>query len=116
MNPYVNQIIEKVKKRHSGEPEFIQCVEEVLRSLEVAVEKNPEYEKADLLGRIVEPERLISFRVVWTDDGGVTHTNTGYRCQFNGAIGPFKGRLRFHPSVYPGIIKFWALSRPSKTA
>ena len=106
MNAYIASVIETVKKKHGSEPEFVQTVEEVLSSLDPVVEAHPEYEQVDLLGRMVEPERMFTFRVVWTDDAGKTHTNIGYRCQFNGAIGPYKGGLRFQPNVYPGIIKF----------
>ena len=106
MNAYVTSVIEHVKKKYAHEPEFCQTVEEVLSSVAPMVDKHPEYEKADLLGRMVEPERMFTFRVVWMDDNGQWHTNTGYRCQFNGAIGPYKGCLRFQPNVYPGIIKF----------
>ena len=106
MNAYIESVIETVRKKHGNEPEFVQTVEEVLSSLDPVVEKHPEYEAADLLGRMVEPERMFTFRVVWTDDAGKPHTNIGYRCQFNGAIGPYKGGLRFQPNVYPGIIKF----------
>ena len=81
-------------------------MEEVFRSIEPVIEAHPEYEKCDLLGRLVEPERMFTFRVCWMDDAGQWHTNTGYRCQFNGALGPYKGGLRFQPNVYPGIIKF----------
>ena len=106
MNAYIESVIETVKKKHGSEPEFVQTVEEVLSSLDPVVSAHPEYEQVDLLGRMVEPERMFTFRVVWTDDAGKTHTNIGYRCQFNGAIGPYKGGLRFQPNVYPGIIKF----------
>ena len=106
MNAYVASVIENVKKKHGNEPEFVQTVEEVLTSIAPMIDKHPEYEKADLLNRIVEPERMFTFRVVWMDDNGNYHTNIGYRCQFNGAIGPYKGGLRFQPNVYPGIIKF----------
>lgn len=106
MNQYLASVIENVKVKHANEPEFVQTVEEVLSSLEPLVERHPEYEKYDLLNRIVEPERMFTFRVVWEDDNGKFHTNTGYRCQFNGAIGPYKGGLRFQKNVYPGIIKF----------
>ena len=106
MNAYVTSVIENVKKKYAHEPEFCQTVEEVLSSIAPMVDKHPEYEKADLLNRIVEPERMFTFRVVWMDDNGNYHTNTGYRCQFNGAIGPYKGGLRFQPNVYPGVIKF----------
>ena len=106
MNAYLASVLENVRTKHGNEPEFVQTVEEVLSSLEPVIEKHPEYEKADLLGRIVEPERMFTFRVVWMDDNGAYHTNIGYRCQFNGAIGPYKGGLRFQKNVYPGIIKF----------
>ena len=106
MNAYVSRVLETVKKRNANEPEFIQSVEEVLKSLEVVFDKHPEYEKAGLLERLVEPERMIVFRVPWVDDEGKVQVNRGFRCQFNGAIGPYKGGLRFHPSVYQGIIKF----------
>ena len=106
MNRYLSSVIEHVKARHGNEPEFVQTVEEVLTSLEPVIEKHPEYEKADLLTRMVEPERMFTFRVTWEDDNGNWHTNTGWRCQFNGAIGPYKGGLRFQSNVYPGIIKF----------
>ena len=106
MNAYIESVIESVKKKHGNEPEFVQTVEEVLSSLDPIISAHPEYEQVDLLGRMVEPERMFTFRVVWTDDAGKAHTNIGYRCQFNGAIGPYKGGLRFQPNVYSGIIKF----------
>ncbi|MFV0497116.1 MAG: NADP-specific glutamate dehydrogenase [Candidatus Fimivivens sp.] len=114
MNAYVESVIEKVKKKYHYEPEFVQCVEEVLSTLSPVVDAHPEYEQADLLGRMVEPERMISFRVTWVDDSGIARTNTGYRCQFNGAIGPYKGGLRFAPSVYSGIIKFLGFEQTFK--
>lgn len=113
---YLQSVIEYVKKKYPYEPEFCQTVEEVLTSVAPVVEAHPEYEKADLLTRMVEPERMFTFRVVWEDDNGVTHTNTGYRFQFNGAIGPYKGGLRFHPSVYQGIIKFLGFEQTFKNA
>ena len=116
MNAYLSSVIEYVKARHAGEPEFVQTVEEVLSSLEPVIEKHPEYEKADLLTRMVEPERMFTFRVVWEDDKGAFHTNIGYRCQFNGAIGPYKGGLRFQPNVYPGIIKFLGFEQVFKNS
>ncbi|QOR35045.1 NADP-specific glutamate dehydrogenase [Clostridium sp. 'deep sea'] len=103
---YVQQVLEKVKARNPHEPEFLQAVEEVLISLEPVIEQHPEYVEANLLERIVEPERQILFRVPWVDDEGNVQVNRGMRVQFNGAIGPYKGGLRFHPSVYVGIIKF----------
>ncbi len=106
MNAYIESVLENVKAKHGNEPEFVQTVEEVFASIEPVIDAHPEYEKADLLNRMVEPERMFTFRVVWMADDGQWHTNTGYRCQFNGAIGPYKGGLRFQPNVYPGIIKF----------
>jgi len=103
---YVERVLEQVRTKHAHEPEFIQAVTDVLTSLEPVIAKHPEYEKAALLERLVEPERQIVFRVPWIDDNGNVHVNTGYRVQFNSAIGPYKGGLRFHPSVYIGIIKF----------
>ena len=97
MNAYLERVIETVKQKHSNEPEFVQTVTEVFTSIAPVLDAHPEYEKFDLLGRMVEPERMFTFRVVWMDDSGNYHTNTGYRCQFNGAIGPYKGGLRFHP-------------------
>ncbi len=116
MNAYMASVLERVKTRYANEPEFVQTVEEVFSSLEFVIDAHPEYEKFDLLGRIVEPERMFTFRVVWTDDEGNTHTNTGYRCQFNGALGPYKGVLRFRPSVYPGEIKFLGFEQTFKNA
>ena len=106
MNKYLESVIENVRTKHANEPEFVQTVEEVFSSLDPVVERHPEYEKFDLLNRLVEPERQFTFRVVWQDDAGKYHTNTGYRFQFNGAIGPYKGGLRFQKNVYSGIIKF----------
>ena len=94
MNAYLSSVIAHVKERHANEPEFVQTVEEVLSSLEPVIEKHPEYEAADLLTRMVEPERMFTFRVCWMADDGKWHTNIGYRCQFNGAIGPYKGGLQ----------------------
>ena len=105
-NSYLKSVFEQVTKRNSNEPEFLQAVEEVFESLEPVIEKHPEYEKAGLMERITEPERVVSFRVPWVDDNGKVQVNRGYRVQFNSAIGPYKGGLRFHPSVYQGIIKF----------
>lgn len=106
MNAYVSKVLDSVRTKHASEPEFVQTVEEVLESLEPVIAAHPEYEKVDLIGRMVEPERMFTFRVVWMDDAGNWNTNLGYRVQFNGALGPYKGGLRFHPSVYPGIVKF----------
>ncbi|MDO4987554.1 MAG: NADP-specific glutamate dehydrogenase [Synergistes sp.] len=106
MNAYLEKVINDVRAKHGTEPEFVQTVEEVLSSLEPVIAKHPEYEKVDLLGRMVEPERMFTFRVVWCDDQGNWHTNRGWRCQFNGALGPYKGGLRFQKNVYEGIVKF----------
>lgn len=103
---YINNVIENVKKKNPNEPEFLQTVEEVLSSLGPVLEKHPEYIEENLLERFCEPERQIIFRVPWVDDNGKVQVNRGFRVQFNGAIGPYKGGLRFHPSVYIGIIKF----------
>lgn len=103
---YIQEVFENVKQRNSHEPEFLQAVEEVLNSLEPVLEKHPEWVDANILDRICEPERQIMFRVPWVDDAGNVQVNRGFRVQFNGAIGPYKGGLRFHPSVYLGIIKF----------
>ncbi len=103
---YIKQVFEEVSKRNSAEPEFLQAIEEVFESLEPVLAKHPEWVEANILGRIAEPERQIIFRVPWVDDQGKIQVNRGFRVQFNGAIGPYKGGLRFHPSVYLGIIKF----------
>ena len=106
MSNYVERCIELCKQKNPGEVEFHQTVEEVLSSLKPVIEKHPEYEEAALLERLTEPERGITFRVVWVDDNGKVQVKKGYRYQFNSAIGPYKGGLRFAPNVYPGIIKF----------
>ena len=103
---YVDSVIERVKAKNPNEPEFIQAVTEVLKSLEPVIESNPAYEKAGLLERIVEPERVVMFRVPWVADDGTVQVNRGFRVEFNSALGPYKGGLRLHPSVNLGIIKF----------
>ena len=103
---YLNELMDRVIKRNPGEPEFHQAVKEVLESLEPVVEQSPEYVNSGVLERLVEPERIIKFRVPWTTDDGKVMVNRGFRIQFNSAIGPYKGGIRFHPSVYEGIIKF----------
>ena len=105
-NEYLKRVYEGLEKRNANEPEFLQAVREVLESIQPVVEKHPEYEKAGLIERLVEPERIITFRVPWVDDAGKVQVNRGYRVQFNSAIGPYKGGLRFHPSVNQGILKF----------
>lgn len=106
MGKIVEQYIDIAKKRNPGEPEFHQTIEEVLTTLEPVLEKHPEYIEAGLIERLIEPERGISFRVTWVDDNGKVQVNRGYRYQFNSALGPYKGGLRFASNVYPGIIKF----------
>ncbi len=103
---YVSEQLEKVIAKNPAQPEFVQAVKEVLESLEPVIEANPQYEAAGILERITEPERQIMFRVPWVDDNGKVQVNRGFRIQFNSAIGPYKGGLRFHPSVNLGIIKF----------
>ena len=105
-NAYLNSVMDGLKSRNAHEPEFLQAVEEVLESLEPVVEADPRYEEQDIVGRMVEPERAILFRVPWVDDNGKVQVNRGYRVQFSSAIGPFKGGLRFHPTVNLSVIKF----------
>ncbi|MEM7106694.1 MAG: NADP-specific glutamate dehydrogenase [Bacteroidota bacterium] len=108
--------LELIKERNPGEPEFHQAAEEVIETVKPVLDKEPKYEKYKILERMLEPERLISFRITWTDDNNEVQVNRGYRVQMNGAIGPFKGGLRFHPSVYPGILKFLAFEQTFKNA
>ena len=103
---YIERVMQTVIDRNPGEPEFHQAAREVLNSLRPVIERHPEYEKNAILERLIEPDRMITFRVPWVDDNGVYHVNRGFRVQFNNAIGPYKGGLRLHPSVYQGIIKF----------
>ena len=105
-NEYLKELMARVEKRNPAEPEFHQAVKEVLESLEPVVEKRPEFVTSGVIESLVEPERIIKFRVPWVDDNGKVQVNRGFRVQFNSAIGPYKGGLRFHPSVYEGIIKF----------
>ena len=116
MNAYMQKVLEQVRARDSHEPEFLQTVEEVFESLAGVIDQHPEYEKMGLLERMTEPERVISFRVTWTDDHGQAHVNRGFRVQFNGAIGPYKGGLRFHPSVNLSIMKFLAFEQTFKNS
>ena len=106
MNPAISALLETVARRNAGEPEFLQAAHEVLESLDVVIERHRKYRDARVLERIVEPERQIIFRVAWQDDAGRVQVNRGFRVQFNSAIGPFKGGIRFHPSVNLGILKF----------
>ena len=105
-NAYLLSVLDDLKKKSAHEPEFLQAVEEVLESLEPVVEADPRYEQQNIIGRIVEPERVVMFRVPWVDDSGKVQVNRGYRVQFNSAIGPYKGGLRFHPTVNLSVIKF----------
>ncbi|MFI3251402.1 MAG: Glu/Leu/Phe/Val dehydrogenase dimerization domain-containing protein, partial [Eubacteriales bacterium] len=114
MNQYIERVLEQTKKTNAGEPEFLQTVEEVLSSLNPVIEAHPEYESVALLERMIEPERVIEFRVTWMDDQGKYQVNRGYRVQYNGAIGPFKGGLRFHSSVNLSIMKFLGFEQTFK--
>ena len=116
MNAYMKKVLDEVKARNEGEELFLQTVEEVFKSIEPIVEQHPEYEKAGLLERMCEPDRVIEFRVTWADDKGETHVNRGYRVQFNGAIGPYKGGLRFHPSVKLDTMKFLGFEQTFKNS
>ncbi|MEE8826900.1 MAG: NADP-specific glutamate dehydrogenase [Eubacteriales bacterium] len=114
---YVDEVLATVREKNAHEPEFIQAVTEVLDSIRPVVDANEEkYRKVALLERMVEPDRIITFRVPWTDDNGKVHVQRGYRVQFNNAIGPYKGGLRFHPSVYPGILKFLGFEQVFKNS
>lgn len=113
---YVNEVLDMVVKRNPAETEFHQAAKEVLESLEPVIKRHPEYIKSGILERIVEPERQIIFRVPWLDDAGNVRVNRGFRVQFNSALGPYKGGLRFHPSVYLGIIKFLGFEQVFKNA
>ena len=115
-NQYLNELMERVIKRNANEPEFHQTVKEVLESIEPVIEKRPDYITSGVLERMVEPERIIKFRVPWVDDNGNVQVNRGFRIQFNSAIGPYKGGLRFHPSVYEGIIKFLGFEQTFKNS
>ena len=112
----VEQILNGLMWKHSTEPEFLQAVKEVLISIQDVYNQHPEFEKAKIIERLTEPERVIMFRVPWTDDAGDVHVNTGYRVQFNSAIGPYKGGLRFHPSVNLSIMKFLGFEQTFKNA
>lgn len=116
MSDYVKKIIADVKAKNPSEPEFHQAIEEVTESLDLVLERHPEYQSAKILERMVEPERVIIFRVPWMDDQGEIHVNRGYRIEMNSAIGPYKGGLRFHPSVTLGILKFLAFEQVFKNS
>ena len=116
MNAYIQRVLDETRAKNANEPEFLQTVEEVLTSLEPVINAHPEYEAACLLERMVEPERTIEFRVVWMDDQLKYHVNRGYRVQFNNAIGPYKGGIRFHASVNLSILKFLGFEQTFKNA
>lgn len=116
MNEYIENVIKTVERRDNAKPEYIQCVKEVFRSLEKVIEEHPEYIEDGLLTRMVEPDRLITFRVAWVDDKGKTQINRGYRVQFNSSIGPYKGGLRFHPSVNSSIMYFLGFEQTFKNS
>ena len=116
MSSYVQKVLDDVKSKNANEPEFIQAVEEVLSTLAPVLEANPQYEKAAILERMVEPERVVMFRVPWVDDNGVVQVNRGYRVQFNSAIGPYKGGLRFHPTVTLSVLKFLGFEQTFKNS
>jgi glutamate dehydrogenase (NADP+) len=116
MSDYVKSLMAEVKAKHAAQPEFHQAVEEVAESIDIVLDRHPEYRSAKVLERIIEPERVIIFRVPWIDDQGEVHINIGYRIEMNSAIGPYKGGLRFHPSVNLGILKFLAFEQVFKNS
>ncbi|NLB91355.1 MAG: NADP-specific glutamate dehydrogenase [Clostridiales bacterium] len=116
MNAYAEKVLSELKSRDHHEPEFIQAATEIIDSLSLVIDKHPEFEQAGLLERLIEPERVIIFRVPWVDDEGKTHVNRGYRVQFNSAIGPYKGGIRFHPNVNLSIIKFLGFEQTLKNS
>ena len=116
MSGYVSDLIAEVKAKNPAEPEFHQAVEEVLASLSLVLDRRPEYRSAKIVERVLEPERVIMFRVPWQDDRGTVHVNRGFRIEMNSAIGPYKGGLRFHPSVNLGILKFLAFEQVFKNS
>ena len=116
MSEYVKSLIAQVKAKNPSEPEFHQAVQEVAESLDLVLERHPEYRSAKILERMVEPERVVMFRIPWADDQGEIHINRGFRIQMNSAIGPYKGGLRFHPSVHLGILKFLAFEQVFKNS
>ena len=115
-NHYLKRVYSTLETKSEHEPEFLQAVQEVLESLEPVVERRPELEENGVIERLLEPERIVIFRVPWTDDKGKIQVNRGYRVQFNSAIGPYKGGLRFHPSVNLSIIKFLGFEQTFKNS
>src|SRR2546421_5218506 len=116
MRDYVAELMAEVKAKNPAEPEFHQAVQEVVDSLTIVLEQHPEYQHEKILHRIIEPERVIMFRVPWRDDHGNLHVNRGFRIQMNSAIGPYKGGLRFHPTVNLSILKIFAFWEDFKNA
>ena len=116
INKYVEKVFNEFKEKNKGQKEYIQACQEILESLELYIDKNPQIEKNDLQERFLEPERMISFKVTWMDDNNKIHVNRGYRVQYNSAIGPYKGGIRFHPSVNESIIKFLGLEQCLKNS
>lgn len=116
MNAYTQRVLEETRRKNPNEKEYLQAVEEVLNSLDPVIEKHPEYEEHAILERLCEPERLFEFRVVYTDDAGKPHVHRGYRIQYTGSLGPYKGGLRFHPSVNLSILKFLAFEQTFKNS
>ena len=110
------ELMAKLQAKYPTEKEYLQAVREVLECIEDVYNQHPEFENAKIIERLVEPDRMITFRVTWVDDNGVVQTNTGYRVQFNNAIGPYKGGLRFHPSVNPSILKFLGFEQTFKNS
>ena len=113
---YTQKVLDELKARYPEQPEFIQAATEILGTIQPALDAHPEYEEAALLERLVEPERIVMFRVPWVDDQGKVQVNRGYRVEFNSAIGPYKGGLRFNPTVTLGMLSSWVWSRSSRTA
>src|SRR5712691_10996276 len=116
MSQYVDELMTEVEAKNPGEPEFHQAVQEVAESIELVLERRPRYREEKLLERLVEPERVVMFRVPWVDDRGDVQINRGFRVEMSSAIGPYKGGLRFHPTVYLGLLKFLAFEQVFKNA
>ena len=116
MNEYLKKVIKEVETKNPNEPEFLQAVKEVFATVEPILDKHPEFEKLAILERFVEPERIITFRIPWINDNGEVVVNRGYRVQFNSLIGPYKGGMRFHPSVNQSIMKFLGFEQMFKNA
>ena len=116
MSKYVERVLKETAARNANEPEFLQAVDEVLTTLDPVLKKNPQYEANAILERMVEPERVVMFRVPWVDDKGIIRVNRGYRIQMNSAIGPYKGGLRFDPSVNLSVLKFLAFEQVFKNS